>query len=127
MHGIIRILLVAAAAWGIYKMARKRVFISFDYENDRRYKYLLEALSANSSSDISFDDLTPGEIQSSSVSRVKSVLTQKIDNATHTLVIIGKHANHFHPDREKIGTRNWQWWEIEKSAQLGKKFIAVRV
>lgn len=108
-------------------MAEKHVFISFDFENDQKYKELLNALSANANSDISFDDRTPGEIQTNSVDRVKAVLTKRITDSTHTLVIVGAHANSNHPDRAQIGTRNWQWWEIEKSAELGKKLVAVKI
>src|SRR5690606_16991256 len=88
---------------------RKRVFISFDYDHDRNYRYLLSALCANPRSDLDFDDLTPEEIDTSDVGRVKAVLTRKIRDATHTLVIVGAHANSYHRDSAKIGTRNWQW------------------
>ena len=87
---------------------KKRVFISFDYDHDKNYRYLLTALAKNPRSDIEFDDLTPEEIQSYDIGRIKAVLTSKIKQATHTLVIIGKYANSYHPDRDEIGERNWQ-------------------
>lgn len=105
----------------------KKVFICFDYDHDRHYRYLLSALSENSSSDIKFDDLTPEEIQSYDIARIKAALTRKINEATHTLVIVGSHANSYHEDREEIGERNWQWWEIKKSDEKNKKFIAVKI
>ena len=109
-------------------MAKKRIFISFDYDHDKNYRYLLTALSENAGSDISFDDRTPSEIDTDDVSKIKAVLTRKIGEATHTLVIIGKHANSYHKDREEIGTRNWQWWEIDKSAaETPRKFIGVKI
>jgi hypothetical protein len=108
-------------------MAKKRIFISFDYEHDRNYRYLLKALAANPRSDIEFDDLTPEEIQSYDIGRIKAVLTRKIREATHTLVIVGEHANSFHPDRNEIGEGNWQWWEIIKSDEEGKGFIGVKI
>lgn len=108
-------------------MTKKRVFISFDYDHDRDYRYLLSALANNPRSDIEFTDMTPEEIRSVSISRIKAVLTTRIQDATHTLVIIGKHANSYHPDRQEIGERNWQWWEIKKSYNEGKKFIAVKI
>lgn len=108
-------------------MANKRIFISFDYDNDRNYRYLLKALIANPRSDLAFEDLTPEEIQSYDIGRIKAALTQRIRKSTHTLVIIGAHANSNHPDSEGISTRNWQWWEIEKSAEEGNGFIAVRI
>lgn len=105
----------------------KRIFISFDYDNDWNYRYLLKALAENPRSDINFEDFTPEEIQSDDVGRIKAALTPRIRKSTHTLVIIGKHANSFHPDRSDIGERNWQWWEIQKSDEEGNKFIAVKI
>lgn len=109
------------------KQKTKKVFISFDYDHDRRYRYLLSALKENSGSKIDFEDLTPSEIDSYDVARIKAALTRRIKASGYTLVIIGKHANSYHPDRAKIGTRNWQWWEIEKSKEEGNKFIAVKI
>ena len=120
--------------WGIHPVRlekgttmAKEICICFDYEHDKNYRYLLKALSENPRSDLNFVDLTPGEIGSTDVSKIKAGLTRKIRDATHTLVIVGKHANSYHPDREEIGTRNWQWWEIDQSAAEGNKFIAVKI
>src|SRR5215211_6982681 len=107
--------------------AKKKVFISFNYDDDKDYRYLLSALNANTGSEIEFEDYTPSEIDSMSVPRIKGVLTGKIRNADYSLVVIGKGANSYHPDHDKIGSRNWQWWEIEKAAEEGHKFIAVRI
>lgn len=106
---------------------KKRIFISFDYEHDKNYRYLLTALAKNPRSDIEFTDVTPEEIQSYDVDRIKAVLTKKIKEATHTLVIVGKYANSYHPNRDEIGERNWQWWEINKSDEEEKGFIAVKI
>jgi hypothetical protein len=106
---------------------RKRVFISFDYDHDRNYRFLLSALKENPRSPIDFDDLTPGQVKTTNPSRVKAVLTTHIRRATDTLVIIGPNINAEHPDSAHIGTRNWQWWEIEKSKAEGKGLIAVKI
>ncbi len=74
-----------------------------------------------------FEDVTPEEIQTRDIGRIKAVLTGKIRDSTHVLVIVGKYANSYHPDREKIGTRNWQWWEIEKAKAERKKLVAVKI
>lgn len=108
-------------------MARKRICISFDYENDRNYRYLLSALKENEQSSVDFEDLTPSEIATDSVARVKQVLTTKIRAASHMLVIVGKHANQWHDDSDEIGTRNWQWWEIEAAKKEGTGLIAVKI
>jgi hypothetical protein len=70
-----------------------------------------------------FEDLTPVEIQSSDVGRVKAVLSQKIGAADYLLTLIGDYANSPHSDRALIGERNWQWWEIVKAKQLGKNSL----
>lgn len=105
----------------------KKICISFDFHHDSRYRYLLSALKENRSSLIDFEDLTPGEINSSDIGRVKASLSQKIGNSTHLLVIVGEHANERHSDYLLIGDRNWQWWEINKAKSLGKKLIAVKI
>lgn len=108
-------------------MAKKHVFISFDYHHDRDYRYLLSAFNANPDNDIEFIDSTPGEIDTMTVDRVKAVLTTKIRQSTHTLVLVGQYANTRHRDSAQIGTRNWQWWEIEKSKEERKKLIGVKI
>jgi hypothetical protein len=110
-----------------FKSARKKICISFDWHNDRHYRQLLSAWAANINNPFDFEDLTPGEISTDNVSRVKAVLTTQIRAATHTLVIIGEHANEFHKDRAEIGTRNWIWWEIEQSKVEGNRLIAVKI
>lgn len=111
----------------LYRAKKAKVFISFDYTNDNRYRYLLNAIAKNPKFNIEFVDSTPGEIQSNNISRIKSVLTTRIRESTHTLVIIGEYINSYHTDRDAIGQRNWQWWEIEKSAEESKKLIGVRL
>ena len=105
----------------------KRIFISFDFDHDRHYRYLLSALKENPRSDLDFDDVTPNEIQSSNIEYVKSRLRQHIAVATHTLVVIGDYANSRHPDALAIGERNWQWWEIKESVAAGNKMVAVKI
>jgi len=118
---------VAGLAYLEHRMNRIRVFISFDFDHDRNYRYLLSAFAKNPKNDITFEDSTPGAIDTSDVGRVKAVLTTKIRAATHTLVLIGEYANTRHRDSAKIGALNWQWWEIEKSKEEGKKLVAVKL
>jgi len=109
------------------KAKKKKIFISFNYDDDKDYRYLLSALNANTGSEIEFEDYTPSEINSLDVGQIKRVLRRKIREADYTLAVIGKGANSYHRDREEIGYRNWQWWEIEKAAEDGHKFIAVKI
>jgi hypothetical protein len=108
-------------------MAKKKVFVSFDYENDRHYKYLFEAWDANPDFDFYFSDLSPEEIQSNDISRVKAVLTSRINLSIYTLVIIGKEANKWHKDHAEIGYRNWQNFEIAKSIEAHNRLVAVKI
>ena len=103
------------------------VFVSFDYENDKHYKYLLEAWHANPKFRFVFEDGTPREIDSTNVGRIKAALTIKVKGATHTLVIVGKHANERHRQSGLIGYKNWINFEIHQSVQEGKRIAVVRL
>ena len=108
-------------------MAKKKVFVSFDYENDKQYKFLLTAWDANPNFEFSFSDYSSEEIQSWNIPTVKASLSRKINEATHTLVIIGKEANKLHKDYAAIGYRNWINFEIAKSKEVKNKLIAVKI
>lgn len=108
-------------------MAKRMCFVSFDYDHDRHYKYLLEAWDANPDFDFSFADRTPGEINSSNVGAIKAALTAKINSATHTLVIIGQYANSPHPKRDLIGFKNWINFEINRSKASRNKVVAIKI
>lgn len=103
------------------------VFVSFDYEHDKRYKYLLEAWNKNPKFQFVFDDGTPTEIDSNNVGRIKAALTSKIKAATHTLVIVGEHSNDLHWKSSLIGYRNWINFEIAKSIELRKRIVVIKL
>jgi len=103
------------------------VFVSFDWDNDKKYKFLLEAWDANRQFDFRFDDGSAREIYSHNISRVKGALTTKINDANHTLVLIGAHANQIHRDQQLIGHRNWINFEIAQSKASGNHLVAVRL
>lgn len=105
----------------------KKVFVSFDYTNDKNYKFLLNAWDKNNKFSFSFADHSSQEINSDDVSRVKAALTRKINEASVTLVIIGKEANKRHPDSEKIGYKNWINYEVAKSIESGNSLVAVKI
>jgi len=108
-------------------MIKKKIFVSFDYDNDKHYKYLLEAWDANDDFEFVFNDKTPTEINSDNIGRIKAGLTTKIKEATHTLIIVGKEANKQHKDHELIGYRNWINFEVAKSIEEGKQVAAVKL
>jgi hypothetical protein len=101
-------------------MAKDRVFVSFDWENDRNYKNALLMWDANDSFDFEFGDNTPTEIQSDDIGRIKAALTAKINKSTHTLVIVGKEANKQHADHVEIGYKNWINFEVHQSVGVTK-------
>jgi len=109
------------------KMSKKKVFVSFDYEHDRRYKNLLEAWDANDKFDFEFTDHSSHEINSDNVGRVKAALSARIKDSTYTLVIVGKYANSPHKDRELIGYRNWINFEVARSKDYKNKLVAVKL
>ncbi|MBP2654578.1 MAG: hypothetical protein H6Q73_2147 [Firmicutes bacterium] len=108
-------------------MYKRKIFVSFDFEHDRNYKYTLNMWNANSSFEFTCDDRSPSEIQTNSVGVVKQVLSRKIQEADAVVVIVGKHANSPHPDRDQIGYRNWQNYEVAKGKELKKKLIAIQL
>lgn len=108
-------------------MAKKKVFVSFDYENDRTYKYLLNAWDSNKNMDFCFNDCSSDEIHTDSVSKVKENLTKRINNTTYTLIIVGKHSNDEHNDHNSIGFKNWQNFEISRSKDNKNKLVAVKL
>ena len=108
-------------------MATKKVFVSFDYENDKHYKFLLEAWDANPDFDFLFSDYSSKEIKSDSVAVVKQALSKRINQATYTLVLVGKEANKSHKDSKEIGFTNWLNYEIAKSKEHGNKLVAVKL
>ncbi len=112
---------------GDFFMANRKVYVSFDYENDRHYKLMLQAWSANRQFDFSFNDASSGEIQTNDISRIKAGLTKKIRDSEVLLVLIGKEANKHHRDWMQIGFRNWINFEIAQARAAGKKLVAVKI
>jgi len=108
-------------------MAKKKVFVSFDYDNDKHYKAMLKAWDANAKFDFYFSDLSSTEINSSSVPVVKQVLSKKINEANYTVVLVGKEANKQHSDHKEIGYKNWLNYEVAKSKQHGNKLVTVKL
>ena len=107
------------------RIAKPKVFVSFDYENDRLYKQALDMWDANKRFDFTFQSHTPNEIQSENIGRIKAVLTSKVKNATHVVVLVGRYANQIHPDTKLIGFRNWINFEVYQARLYKKKIVCV--
>jgi hypothetical protein len=98
-------------------MAKKTVFISFDYDNDAHYKNLLLAWDKNSDFDFGFYDgsLRDG-INSTNAAYIKSKIKPKILAAGRLLCIVG----------EKTSKSSWIDWEIQTAKDAGKTLIGVK-
>lgn len=105
----------------------KKVCISFDYENDKNYYYLLEAWNSNIYIDFNITNCTPSEIQTESVSKVKQVLSTKIGEANYMIAIIGNKSCQKHKDTNEIGFNNWQAYEISKNKEKNNKLIIINL
>ena len=108
-------------------MARPKICISFDYENDKYSRNAIRLWNENENIDFDIIDKTPSEIDTYNISRIKGGLTSKISEANILLVISGDYINSPHKDKNEIGCINWQNWECKKALELGKKIILVRL
>jgi len=106
---------------------KKSVCISFDYDNDRKYKQTLRMWNNNDRFKFNIDDRTPNEINSYNYGAIKRTLSSKINSADYLLVLVGERTNTRHPQANKIGEKNWQIWEIKKALDLGKRIVAVKL
>lgn len=87
-------------------MAKKKVFISYDYDNDKHYKNLLLAWDKNSEFDFGFSDQSADvSIQSTGAAAIKHAISAKINAVTYFLCIVG----------EKTRRSSWVSWEIKKN------------
>lgn len=98
-------------------MAKKKLFISYDYDNDKHYKNLLLAWDKNSDFDFGMSDQSADvSINSTNATAIKRAISAKINSATYFLCIIGKETNE----------SSWVKWEIQKAVELNKKIVAVK-
>jgi len=108
-------------------MDKKKVFVSLDWENDERCMFLLKAWNENPQFEFVFDDSSTEEIHGWNISRIKAALSVKINQATHTLVIVGRGATKQHPNHELIGFRNWIDFEVSRSKTSSNKIAAIKI
>ncbi len=99
-------------------MAKKKIFVSYDYDNDRHYKNMLLAWDKNGQFDFNFSDQSADvSIQSTNAAAIKRAISAKINDATYFLCLIG----------EKTSKSGWVAWEIDKAKELKKKLVAVKI
>ena len=99
-------------------MAKKKVFVSYDYTNDKHYKNLLLAWDANGDFDFSlYDQSVDISVDSEDASAIKRVISARINKSTYFLCLVGK----------KTHKSGWVAWEINKAVALKKKIVAVKI
>lgn len=99
-------------------MAKKNIFISYDYDNDKHYKNLSIAWDANKEFDFGFTDHSADvSIDSNDAAAIKRAISAKINNATTFLCLVGKSTH----------KSKWVAWEIAKAVELKKNIVAVKI
>lgn len=99
-------------------MAKKKVFISYDYDHDKNYKNLLVAWDKNDEFDFSFTDMSADvSVDSEDAAAIRRAISAKINAATYFICLVGKSAH-------KSG---WVAWEIGKAKELKKRLVAVKI
>ncbi len=97
---------------------KKKIFIGYDYDNDKQYKNMLLAWDKNQSFDFDFTDKSADtSIKSNDTATIKRAISAKINQSDIFLCLVGK------------VTRNSGWvkWEIEKAVELNKTIVAVKI
>ena len=99
-------------------MAKKKIFVSYDYDNDRNYKNMLLAWDKNSEFDFGFSDQSADvSIDSTNAAAIKRAISAKIKASTYFLCLVGK----------ETWKSDWVKWEIDKAKELNKKLVAVKI
>ena len=101
--------MAAAAVFAqAFRPERHRVFVSYDHDEDVRYRDLLRAWDANPRFGFTFDLTSPVErIDSSDAAVVKRTITPKLRAARVLLVLVGAHT----------WRSRWISWEIERALE----------
>lgn len=118
---LVRLLAIALGVVGaavFYESVRsKKVFVSYKYSGDAKYKNLLVAWSKNHKFSVEFDDVSSDiSIDSRVESVIKEGILPQIEKADIFLCIIGSKTH-----KSKMVN-----WEIQKAIELGKKIVAVK-
>jgi len=96
----------------------KRVFLSYDYDNDGYYKDVLMAWSKSPDfAQFTVHDPPNAPVDGDAAEPLKRAIAAQIGAATAFLCVVG----------EKTRTNGWVEWEIAKADELGKRMIGVRI
>ena len=98
-------------------MATNKVFIGYDYDNDKAVKDRLLGWDANKEFDFSSYDQSSGvAVDSPGAAAIKQELAARIGDANYFLYIVGKGSYR----------SGWVAWEVRKAVELKKKLVAVK-
>lgn len=96
----------------------RKVFVSFDYDQDAKYKHMLAAWDANAGFDFSWvDQSVTVPINSTQAGPIRVGITKKMQEADLVLVIVGEHTHR----------SDWVIWEIAKAKELGLGLVGVKL
>lgn len=99
----------------------KKVFISYDYDQDKTYKNLLVAWAGNNANhfrNFKFEDgSTDVSINSTDTAAIKRAISRRMAQCDVFLLLIGS----------KTHKSEWCNWEIEKAKELGLVLVAVKL
>lgn len=99
----------------------KKVFISYDYDNDKHYKNLLIAWSRNESEyfgGFTFEDgSTDVSINSTDKAAIKRAISRRMAQCDVFFLLVG----------EETHRSEWCNWEIDKAIELGLVLVAVKI
>ncbi len=99
-------------------MATKKIFVSYDYDNDRHDKNLLLAWSKNSDFDFYMNDhSTDVSVNSTDAGAIKRTISASIGAATYFLCLVG----------DSTHKSKWVAWEIDKAVELRKRLVGVKI
>jgi hypothetical protein len=98
-------------------MAKNKVFIGYDYDNDKAAKDRLLGWDTNQEFDFSsYDRSLNVAVDSEEAVAIKRDLAARINDSSHFLCIVGKETYH----------SGWMAWEIHKAVELKKKLVAAK-
>jgi hypothetical protein len=98
-------------------MATNKVFIGYDYDNDKAVKDRLLGWDANKEFDFSsYDRSFDVAVDSPGAAAIKQDLAARIGDASYFLYIVGKESYR----------SGWVAWEVRKAVELKKKLVAVK-
>ena len=98
-------------------MAKNRVFVSYDYDNDKTSKDRLLRWDVDKEFDFSsYDQSLDLPVDSNDAVAIKEILSARIGSSSHFLCIVGKQTYR----------SGWAAWETQTAVELKKKLVAVK-